>query len=297
MNEQASSKTVPIRVTSELRDSQHPEGVTLSVELLKPLTTDERQAGKKDTYKDWIRRHGDGTSRKSARGRHPSDWWDQKPKREKPHANIGEDIQMEILETMKPDFKRMARKLVKQSHIASIDEEFFMGLMFDACRDAYPKFDPEKRSLRGFMKDVLKRWRSDLIDYLNSGKRKEDFKRSSIRQHSVSDEDVEQDDNAPALDGGISTPIISEEELSHPRSQHDVEFNLSWADLEGMCDPDEKLALHVLFQGGTVEEVAARLNLNPASARRNVVGTLQLKVDLCFGFSEHRELKFILGNK
>jgi len=295
MNEQVSSKVSSIRVTTKVRTSQHPDGTTVSVEVLKPLSPAERKAGLKDAFKDWIRRFGDGSSRKSTRGRHPSDWWDTKPKQEKPHADVDEEIQLEILKVMAKDFERMAVKLVSQSHIAVSDKEFFKGLMFDACRDAYPKFDPSKRSLRGFMKDVIKKWRSDYLDFLNSGKRKEDFTRMSLRQNSVCDEAA--DDTAPAPNGGISTGTVSEEQVAHPRSLKELEFNLAWNDLEELCDPDERLALHVLYQGGTVEEIATQLKINPASARRNVVGTLQLKVDFCFGFSEQHNLKFILEKK
>ena len=295
MEAQVSPKVSSIRGSTQLRTSQHPDGVSVSVEVLKPLSSAERKAGKKDEFGNWIRRFGDGSSRKSTRGRHPSDWWDQKPKKEKPHANVDESVQLEILKTMAKDFERMAVKLVSQSHIAVSDKEFFKGLMFDACRDAYPKFDPSKRSLRGFMKDVIKKWRSDYLDFLNTGKRKEDFVRMSVRQNSVCDETGE--DNAPAPDGGISTGTVSEDELPHPRSLKELEFNLAWSDLEELCDPDERLALHILYQGGTVEEIATKLNINPASARRNVVGTLQLKVDFCFGFSEQRNLKFILEKK
>lgn len=297
MKAASSSKVSSIRVTTKSRSSQHPDGVTVSVEVLKPLTPAEKKAGKKDAFKAWVRAYGDGSNKKSARGRHPSDWGDQKPKREKPHASIDEAIQLEIAKVMEKDFERMAVKLVSQSHIAVSDKEFFKALMFDACRDAYPKFDPNKRSLRGFLKDVIKKWRSDYLDFLNSGKRKEDFTRMSIRQNSVSDEDAHSDDASPAPDGGISTSTVSEDELAHPRSLHDLEFNLAWSDLEDLCDPDEKLALHILYKGDTVEEVAGKLKLNPASARRNVVGSLQLKVDFCFGFSQDHQLKFILEKK
>ena len=297
MKAASSSKVSSIRVTTKIRSSQHPDGSTVSVEVLKPLTPAEKKAGKKDTFKAWVRAYGDGSSKKSARGRYPSDWWDQKPKREKPHASIDEAIQLEISKVMEKDFERMAVKLVSQSHIAVSDKEFFKALMFDACRDAYPKFDPNKRSLRGFMKDIIKKWRSDYRDFLNSGKRKEDFTRMSIGQHSVADENVQTDDSASAMDGGISTSFVSEEELPDPHTLHVHEFNLAWSDLEELCDPDEKLALHVLYSGGTVEEIAGKLKLNPASARRNVVGSLQLKVDFCFGFSQNHQLKFILEKK
>jgi len=291
------SKPTAIRVKTELRDGQHPDGVTVSVEVLKPLSPAEKKAGKKDAFKAWVHTYGDGTSRKSTRGRHPSDWWEQKPKQKRSHANVDESVQLEIAKIMEKDFERMAVKLVSQSHIGVSDKEFFKGLMFDACRDAYPKYDPDKRSLRGFMKDVIKKWRSDFIDYLNSGKRKEDFTRLSVRQNSVSDEFAHEESTPPNTDGGISTSTISEDELSHPRSLKELEFNLSWSDLEDLCDPDERFALHVLYKGGTVEEIASKLKMTPASARRNVVGTLQLKVDFCFGFSEQRHLKFILEKK
>lgn len=290
------SKVSSIRVTTKSRSGQHPDGVTVSVEVLKPLAPAEKKAGKTDAFKAWVRAYG-GSRKKSGRGRHPSDWWDQKPKREKPHASIGEAVQLEIAKVMEKDFERMAVKLVSQSHIAISDKEFFKALMLDACRDAYPKFDPDKRSLRGFMKDVIKKWRSDYLDFLNSGKRKEDFTRMSIRQNSASDEDAHSDDAASAPDGGISSSTVSEDELADPHSLRGLEFNLAWSDLEDLCDPDEKLALHILYKGGTVEEVAGRLNLNPASARRNVIGSLQLKVDFCFGFSQDHQLKFILEKK
>lgn len=286
-----------IRVTTQRRDGQNPEGVTVSVEVLKPLTPAEKKAGRSDRYTQWIRACGWNPGRKAARGRHPSDWWEQKPKREKRHANIDEAVQLEIAKVMEMDFRRMANKLVSQSHIAVSDKEFFKGLMFDACRDAYPKFDPERRSLRGFMKDILKKWRSDYLDFLNSGKRKEDFTRLSIRNRSVSEDKSPEKSPETASDGGISTATVCEEEIPHPRSHKELEFSLSWSDLEELCDPDERLALHILYRGGTVEDVASRLKLNPASARRNVVGTLQLKVDFCFAFSGQRHLKFILGNR
>ena len=286
-----------IRVVKQKRDGQNPEGVTVSVEVLKPLTSAEKRAGRSDRYSQWIRTYGGNPGRKSARGRHPSDWWEQKPKREKRHANIDEAVQLEIAKVMARDFERMANKLVSQSHISVSDKEFFKGLMFDACRDAYPKFSPDRRSLRGFMKDILKKWRSDYLDFLNSGKRKEDFTRLSIRNRSVSEESLHENGSETAPDGGISTATVCEEEIPHPRSHKELEFNLSWSDLEDMCDPDERLALHILYRGGTVEDVASRLKLNPASARRNVVGTLQLKVDFCFAFSGQRHLKFILGNR
>ena len=124
MEAQVSPKVSSIRVSTQLRTSQHPDGVSVSVEVLKPLSAAERKAGKKDEFGNWIRRFGDGSSRKSTRGRHPSDWWDQKPKKERPHANVEESVQLEILKTMAKDFERMAVKLVSQSHIAVSDKEF-----------------------------------------------------------------------------------------------------------------------------------------------------------------------------
>ncbi len=296
MEAQVSPKVSSIRVSTQLRTSQHPDGVSVSVEVLKPLSSAERKAGKKDEFGNWIRRFGDGSSRKSTRGRHPSDWWDQKPKKEKPHANVDESVQLEILKTMAKDFERMAVKLVSQSHIAVSDKEFFEGRMFAACRDAYPKFDPEKRSLRGFMKDVIRKWRSDYLDFLNTGKRKEDFMRLSIRPGSVDDEtSLEEPQSAPETTATCS--IVSEESIPDPRSVAELEFNLALGDLEEMCDDDERLALHVLYGGGTVEDVAVQLDMNPSYARRHVVGSLQLKVDYCFGFSENHHLKFILHNR
>ena len=291
------SKVSSIFVSTKVRKGRNSDGMTVSVEVLKPLSPAEKRAGKRDAFNARISTYGDSSRRKSTRGRHPSDWWEQKPRRERPHADIGEQAQLALLKLMGKDFERMAVKLVSQCHIAVSDKDFVKGLMFDACRDAYPKFNPAKRSLRGFMKDVIRKWRSDYLDFLNSGKRKEDFTRLSIRQHYAVDENADHDEITLTQGGTISTPTISEEELPHPRSLHDLEFNLAWSDLEELCDPDERLALHILYQGGTVEEIANKLHINPASARRNVVGSLQLKVDFCFGFSEQHELKFILERK
>ena len=280
-------KVREIRVTTTRRDSQHPDGVVVSVEVLRPLSAEERKAGRKDKFAAWIRKHGDGTSKRSARQRHPSDWWDKVEPVEKEHAAIDPYIQLEIAKTMAADFDRLANKLIQQSHISPSDRDYYMGLMFDACRDAYPKFDPDKRSLRGFMKDILKKWRLDLLDYLNAESRKGDFTKMSMRVViNPEDEDGEEETEARTI-GGIYTPTISEEAIPHPRSIRDFEFKTTMSDLVSMCEPDELLTLKLLYRGGTMTEVAEVLNMSLASARRNVLGSLQLKVDLCFGFTDN----------
>lgn len=270
----------PILTRSVLRTSSCPEGKVISETVLRPLSAEERRAGKRDEYTAWVSRFGDGTSirHKEWRGHAVEK---TEPAEEEKHADLPEELQLEIYREMLPRFKCIARQLIDQGVLQKCDREEMFDILFEFCRDAMPGFDPEKSSRTTFLWNVLERKRASLLRKLSAKKRQGTLTSIAVASRQDDDESVEGD------------RTFSEEDLADPRSIEGMIFNWAWSDLENLCAPDERLALHMLYCGYTPAEVASRLKLTPSTFRRTVHGPLQLKCD-CVGFSP-RHAKFILN--
>lgn len=271
--------TPSIRVNVYLRGGDCQKDRLISTRILRPLTNLERRAGLRDEYSEWVETYGVNNNRRRKQGdrhRHVHEQSDAPQS----HTDIPEELQLEIYKEMLPSYRYVARRLLLSGAILECDMDFVIASMQDICRDALPDFDPSKSSRKSFLRNVLDRKVASLLRKLNAKKRKCNGQPLSIVA-GMDDLDVKAD-----------SVHISEEVLADPRSLQGLEFNLTWRDLENLCDPDERLALHMLYTGHTPAEVSGRLRLSDSTFRRRVLGSLQLKCDFV-GFSPVKA-KFIL---
>lgn len=256
----------PIRVRTIIRDGRCPEGRVVGETTLRPLGADERRAGMRDDYSAWVARHGDGTSVRHREWRAAAGEDGGVPEPAETHVDLPEELQLEIYREMLPRFRSVARQLVAQGAVPPSDEEHTVEVLFDFCRDAMPGFDPGKSARRTFLWNVLERKRASIVRRVNAKKRQGAMNSVGIVPML--------DDDGDCGDGGLS-----EEDLADPRSIAGMEFNWAWDDLEELCAPDERLALHMLYRGHTASEVASRLHLTLCKFRRTVQGPLQMKCE------------------
>ena len=264
----------------------------LDSEVYAPLTPAEKRAGKEPKWENWVERFGHpNAKRPTRRERHPSDWYEPKPREEAPLPVLPYHLRRLIRTEIRKDVEMLMSRMVKECHVSSSDVDYVSELAYDRCFARYKDYDPEQRTLRGYYrKMVLPQFRLDYIEFLNAEGRKGDFTRYSIRNHSVSrdlDEGVEEE--APVVcDGGIYARTISADELADPRSIAGLEHNLAWEDLTEMLDWDELVCLTMLYEGWTLSDVTGALaRVDPVRftsdsvTRRVTLGSLQMKCCAC----------------
>ena len=273
----------------------------LDSEVYAPLTPAEKRAGKEPKWERWIERFGHpNAKRPTRRERHPSDWYEPKPREDRQLPVLALGLRRIIREEAGYAVRATISKMVRECHVSNSDADYVSELAFDRCFERYALYDPEKMSLKSFCKTIVRQFRLDYIEFLNAEGRRGDFVRYSIRNHSVSKDLDEGDDEAPVVcDGGIYAKTISADELGDPRSLAGLEFNLAWQDLVDICDWDELICLMMLYCGEPLSEVSKVLQekdparyTSVAVVRRECLGSLQMKV-IGSGFVPRDESKII----
>ena len=251
--------------------------------ILRPLTPEERRAGKRDELREYITVFGAPGAKRihGRRWRAPRDEGSdvELNMRFDPEGMPSVEDQTTMYEMMKPHLHRVARDLalsgvISVSDIPDVEQDFF-----GVCRDSLKNWDPARASLKTYLYERIASAKIDFVRYLKREKRQ------FVHQHLGIVAKAWGDVDAPAEPSDFARTIVP---CVIP-DRHALERMLyAWAlsDFLEFLDPDERLALDYLLHEHTQEQIAAWMSCTLMQFRRKILQSIQMKAVHC-GFEPH----------
>lgn len=270
----------PVRVVTTLRTGSCPDGYVTQDRTLRPLTRNERKAGKRDELKEWYGTYGCVRPCRRQHRRQPEKM--RSPRQEPIPNNPPKDVQEEVYAEIRSHLRLVALDLARGQFISYSDIADMEHELFRSAIDELPKWDPSKASRKTYLYEVTALNKIDAVRSLNAKKRQGDYTRLSITGGPAVEKADGCEGNEP------QGQFVSEESIAdRTRTIERFEFLLDFYTFMAMLEDDERLALDYLLADFTQEEIAKMMGIHRCTWRRTILESLQMKAAFC-GFAPHR---------